>query len=146
MVRRIRGDLAFGHHGVDGQQHLARCAASALASRSLRRGHQIRLQQRATHPVALSVEEGVGHAAADDQHIDLVQQVLQHAQLALTLAPPITAAKGRCGLSSAPPSASSSCCIRKPATAGNAAALVGQLTTPAVEAWARWALPKASLT
>ena len=57
-----------------------------------------------------------------------------------TLAPPITATTGLCGCSRHAPSISSSRAINRPATDGR------NLVTPAVEAWARCAAPKASLT
>ena len=57
-----------------------------------------------------------------------------------TLAPPSTATKGRLGFSRAPPMISSSRATSRPDTAGRNAA------TPAVEAWARCTVPKASDT
>ena len=60
--------------------------------------------------------------------------------LSATFAPPSIATNGLSGFSSAPPIMLSSLPIRKPATAGRYAA------TPAVEAWARCTVPKASLT
>ena len=56
-----------------------------------------------------------------------------------TLAPPMIATNGRFGLLTASPRKSSSFFIRKPA------ARCGS-STPAVELWARCAVPKASLT
>ena len=40
------------------------------------------LEQALAHRVALGDEEGVGHAAADDERVDLVHQVLEHLDLA----------------------------------------------------------------
>ena len=57
------------------------------------------------------------------------------------LAPPRIATKGRLGLASASPRYCNSFCIRKPATAG-----LRMWATPSVDACARWADPKASLT
>ena len=57
-----------------------------------------------------------------------------------TFAPPMIAASGRFGSSSTLPSIVSSRSMRKPLTAGRNAA------TPAVEACARCAVPKASFT
>ncbi|MPN05640.1 hypothetical protein SDC9_152891 [bioreactor metagenome] len=57
-----------------------------------------------------------------------------------TLAPPKMATKGRLGLVRAPPITEISFSIRNPHTAGR------NFATPSVEAWARWADPKASLT
>ena len=60
--------------------------------------------------------------------------------LSLTLAPPRMAANGRPGASSSLREASSSRSISRPAYAGRIFAM------PTVEAWARCAVPKASLT
>ena len=60
--------------------------------------------------------------------------------LSATFAPPSMATKGRTGFSRAPPITESSLPIRKPATAGR------YWATPAVEAWARCTVPKASDT
>ena len=58
----------------------------------------------------------------------------------VAFAPPTIATTGRYGCPSALPSASSSACISRPASAGR------RWATPSVEAWARWAAEKASLT
>mmetsp|Transcript_6898 Transcript_6898/g.13377 ORF Transcript_6898/g.13377 Transcript_6898/m.13377 type:complete len:253 (+) Transcript_6898:174-932(+) len=58
-----------------------------------------------------------------------------------TLEPPTMAAMGFSPLLTAPSRYSSSLARRKPATEGERC-----LVTPSVEAWARWAVPKASLT
>ncbi len=60
--------------------------------------------------------------------------------LSETLAPPSSTTNGRAGSVSRPPRARSSASMSRPATAGSRCA------TPSVEAWARWAAPKASLT
>ena len=70
----------------------------------------------------------------------LSSRLLMTLILSETLAPPSTATKGRLGLSNAPPMTSSSRATSRPETAGRKAA------TPAVEAWARWTVPKASET
>ena len=57
-----------------------------------------------------------------------------------TFAPPMTATNGFAGFSKTPPRNLISFSMRKPATPGRIFA------TPSVEAWARWAVPKASLT
>ena len=64
----------------------------------------------------------------------------RRSSLVETLAPPTTAHTGRLGLPSALSSASSSACIRRPAAAGR------RLARPSVEACARCAAEKASLT
>mmetsp|Transcript_41888 Transcript_41888/g.103097 ORF Transcript_41888/g.103097 Transcript_41888/m.103097 type:complete len:210 (+) Transcript_41888:316-945(+) len=58
-----------------------------------------------------------------------------------TLEPPTMAAKGLLGSATAPWRYSSSFSRRRPATAGERWS-----ATPAVDPWARWAVPKASLT
>ena len=58
-----------------------------------------------------------------------------------TFAPPSSAANGRAGEASSAPRYSSSRSRSSPAAASATCA-----TTPAVEAWARWAEPNASLT
>ena len=61
--------------------------------------------------------------------------------LSETFAPPRITVKGRSGFSVFEPRNSSSFSIRSPAT------LIGRYAaTPAVVAWALWAVPKASLT
>ena len=70
----------------------------------------------------------------------LSSRLLMTPILSLTLAPPSTATKGRLGSFSAPPMTSSSLATSRPDTAGRYAA------TPAVEAWARCTVPKASDT
>ncbi len=57
-----------------------------------------------------------------------------------TFEPPTMATSGRAGLSSARPSASSSA-----ASSGPAQATGARFATPCVEAWARCAVPKASM-
>mmetsp|Transcript_17889 Transcript_17889/g.40274 ORF Transcript_17889/g.40274 Transcript_17889/m.40274 type:complete len:253 (+) Transcript_17889:220-978(+) len=58
-----------------------------------------------------------------------------------TFEPPTMAANGRLGSETAPSRYSSSFCSRKPATEVST-----NFVTPSVEPWARWAVPKASLT
>jgi hypothetical protein len=60
-------------------------------------------------------QERVGHAAADDQVIDLGDEVAEHVELARDLRPPTTAATGRSGSPSAFCSAFSSASIERPA-------------------------------
>ena len=76
----------------------------------------VRLGQRLADLDALRQEERVGHAAADDQLVDLGGEVGEHVGILVdTLAPPITAAVGRCGFSSTRTSASISSIISGPA-------------------------------
>ena len=44
-------------------------------------GHEVVLVQRVADVAALSLDEGVAHAAADDQVVDLVEQVLDDTEL-----------------------------------------------------------------
>ena len=62
--------------------------------------------------------------------------------LSVTLAPPRMATKGRSGLVMALPRI-----VESPSPSGSRRPPDGRnLATPSVEAWARWAVPKASLT
>ena len=63
------------------------------------------------------------------------------ATLSLTLAPPSTTTSGRSGASTSERSVVTSRSSSRPATAG-----LSSSATPAVEAWARCAAPKASFT
>ena len=64
---------------------------------------------------ALREQEGVGHAAADDQRVDLVEQVAEQVELGRDLGAADDRATGRAGASSALVSASSSACMARPA-------------------------------
>ena len=78
------------------------------------------VQQRSAHLISLGFDEGVGHAAADQQVVHLVQQVFDTPILSFTFAPPMIAVKGRSGDSSASPSTSSSRCSKsRPRPAGD---------------------------
>ena len=107
------------------------------------RGCRARYRQSFSHsdlPTATLERTGrCCHAAADHQAIKRGSAGAQRLELVETLAPP-TSATGRFGLPSALSSASSSACIRRPAIAGM------RLAKPSVEACARWAQEKASLT
>ena len=90
---------------------------------------------------ALRLHECVGHAAAHDQAVHAADEVLDDAELELTLAPPMMAVKGFSGWPRPcpthrfrPPTA-----CRRPCLPGKTSAMT------AVEAWARWAVPNASL-
>ena len=61
--------------------------------------------------------------------------------LSVTFAPPSTTTSGRSGASTIERSVTTSRSSSRPATAGRR-----NCATPAVEAWARWAAPKASFT
>ena len=70
----------------------------------------------------------------------LVARTLSTSSLSATLAPPTTATKGRAGCSRIPPITSISLAKRSPAALGR------NWGGPTMEAWARWAAPKASST
>ena len=55
------------------------------------------LGQALADRLALREQEGVGHPAAEDEHVDLGQQVVDDPILSETLAPPRIAANGRSG-------------------------------------------------
>ena len=68
---------------------------------------------------ALSQEEGVGHAAADDQGISGVDEVIENADLGGNLGTADDSdERGRSGSAKMPVSVSTSFSSRKPATAG----------------------------
>ena len=69
------------------------------------------------------------------------ERALSTSSLVETLEPPTIAAMGRFGVASACSRASSSA-----ASSGPAQAVGAKRATPWVEAWARWAVPKASIT
>ena len=80
---------------------ISRLSALALARMSRAVSHQVVLGQRLADRLALREQERVGHGAADDQHVDLGDQVAEQSSLVDTLAPPTMAATGRSGSSSA---------------------------------------------
>ena len=69
-----------------------------------------------------------------------VARTLSTSSLSATLAPPTTATNGRAGCSRIPPSTSTSRAKRNPAALGR------NRGGPTMDAWARWAAPKASST
>jgi hypothetical protein len=89
--------------------------ALARISRAVSPG---RARRASPHLVALGGEEGVRHAAADHQHVDLPIRFSRRSSLVETLAPPTTATTGRSGSPSAVSSARSSASISRPAQAG----------------------------
>jgi len=56
-----------------------------LASRVLASSRRSVLDQRPADRAPLCLEEGIGHAAADDEGVDLVEQVLDHRDLVADL-------------------------------------------------------------
>jgi hypothetical protein len=80
LVLGAAGDL-LGHDHV-GRQHDLDALALGQGEDALRLLDQVALEQALADAVALGDEEGVGHAAADEQRVDLRQQVLEHGQLA----------------------------------------------------------------
>ena len=75
----MRGE-GLRHHHVDRQHDLAleRLRLGEDVARGLR---QVVLAQRLADRLALRGKEGVGHAAADDQRIDVVKQVAEEIEL-----------------------------------------------------------------
>ena len=77
---------------------------------------EILLRQRFADADALRMQEGVGHAAADHQRVDLADRGFPSRSILVeTFAPPMIAITGLVGASSALPSASSSACMVRPA-------------------------------
>ena len=90
---------------------------------------------------ALGLQEGVGHGAANNQGVDFVQQVLDDGDLVADFGAAEDGDKGLFGVVQVLPRYSSSFSMSRPA-----ADFWTNLVTPTVEAWARCAEPKASLT
>ena len=89
--------------------------------------------------MALGVEEGVGHAAADGQRVQLGDQVVEQVELGGDLGAADDADHG--------PPRGPGRVQAPPARAAWPAGIGGQRRArPSVEAWARWAAEKASLT
>ena len=125
---------------VDGEEE-ADAFGLGFGERGLGDVDLVGLDERFSGGLALGVEEGVGHAAADDDGVGLVEQVVDDLDLVGDLGSADDGDEGLVGF-------------------GERFAEVGQLllheqpgggaltkwVMPSVEAWARWALPKASLT
>jgi len=79
-VRRRVGRELVGDHGIDRQDDRA-IGALGLFQDAQRGGGEIFLGQRLADIDALRMQEGVGHAAADDQHIDLADEIGQEVEL-----------------------------------------------------------------
>ena len=140
MRGRVGGEMERDD-GVDRQQD--------RAARLLRLGHdrarglgEVLLAERLADRIALRIQKRIGHAAADDERVDFGDEIAQEIELAGDFGAPDNGDERTLGrLPSALPRAlRSSACIARPAKAGNLCA------TPSVEAWARWAAEKASLT
>ncbi len=78
------GSHLVGDHVVHRQQefHIVRLGVGENFRRQF---HLVRLQQRLANLVSLRLEEGVGHAAADDEGIHLGHQVRDDADLVADL-------------------------------------------------------------
>ena len=85
LVLRAAGDL-LGDHDVDRQDHLH---APLLGEREQPPGvvDAIVLRQALADGLALGEEERVRHPAAEDEHVDLRQEVLDHVDLVADLRP-----------------------------------------------------------
>ena len=74
------GGEGLGNHGVDRQYELA--AFGLRLGHDLACGRQeIALAQRLTHRISPRGQKRVGHAAADDESVDLCQQVAEQVKL-----------------------------------------------------------------
>ena len=77
--RRVRREL-LGHHGIDRQHDLA--AFGLRLGHDLARGRQeLVLAQGLADGMPERCQEGIGHAAADDENIDLGEQVAEQVEL-----------------------------------------------------------------
>ena len=75
---------AVGGHGVGGQQQL-HAVLSGLFDHLQRIVQLVILTQALADLAALGLGKGVGHAAADDDGVGLIQQIADHAQLVADL-------------------------------------------------------------
>ena len=140
LVLGAAGDL-LGDHDVGRQQDLH--ALAPRPRRGSRRASSTRSCSARLLPTDLpwASRNVLAMPAADDQEVDLVDEVLEHPDLVADLGPAddrreraLGVARASCrGWRSPSPSAAR----RRPA---------GASRCPTVEAWARWAVPKASLT
>ena len=130
-----------GHHVIDRQQEL-HVVALRFRQQLPRQIDFVGFQQRFADLLALRLEEGVRHAAADDQSIHLVHQVLDDADLVADFGAAENRDERLFADAAAPcPDIRSSFSISSPA-----ADFCTNCVMPTVEAWARCAVPKASLT
>ena len=83
--------------------------------------------------------KGEGHPTSDDNFVGPIEEVSNEGNLVGHLGSPEDGSTGRFGFSRTDPKASSSFCMRNPAT------LSGK-STPTTDECARWAVPKASFT
>ena len=101
---------------------------------------QIMLAQRFADFDAARGEEGVGHSAADDQMIDLADQVAEHVELGRDLGAADHRRDRALGIAQRLLQRVQLGLHRPPGERRQ------QVATPSVEAWARCAAEKASLT
>ena len=117
-------------------------SAAALAENVSCRVDLIGLDQRIADRDPLGHEKGIRHPAPDQDTIQLGQQVEDQTDLVGDLG---TSQESPCRDARESPAialdALSSACMRRPATATGR-----NFVIPSVEAWARCAVPKASLT
>src|SRR5262245_2965581 len=79
-ARRRVGRERFGNHCVDRQYQLA--AFGLRLGHDLARGRQeIALAQRFSHEMSARGQKSIGHAAADDERVDLCEQAAEQVEL-----------------------------------------------------------------
>ena len=135
------GVEAVARHQVQRQQQPRRVAALGLGQRLARQLHALLLHQRVARGLALRAEEAEAHRAADQDRVGDVEEAIDQRRPCRTPWP-------RRG----PPRAAARATRRsraawRPRAPAAARPPTGRCSaTPAVEAWARWAAPKASFT
>ncbi len=138
---RGAGFDAFGDHMIGGQQEL-QFVSLRLLQEVLGEFDFVFFDQTLANGLPLRLKKGVGHAAADDEDVDFAEQVLDDSDFVADLG----ATENRDErmlrvLQDATQDIASSFSMSRPA-----ADFCTNLVMPTVDAWARWAVPKASLT
>ena len=82
---RVGGEFV-GQHVIDGQQK-AHSFLLGFLERFTSHVELVGFHQRLAHVLSLGLEEGISHAAADEQRVDLAQQVVDHLDLVGDLSP-----------------------------------------------------------
>ena len=95
-ARRIGGEF-FCYHHIVRQMHSASCMVR-LVQYAVGSVGQIVLAQRFTNIHSLRRQEGVGHAPADDEVLDLADQIVEHLELGRNLCSPDDSRDRRLGI------------------------------------------------
>ena len=155
MSRAIHpsGYLGAGHGHAVSASSLISCATTTSSGRSISTDRAPGLLQdrhgfaalvlfhpRGARRVALGLEKGVGHAAADEQSVHLAAAGSPRRSCPRPW--PRRASPRRAGRDPSPRSPGS----RSPSSSGTRPPPPQEVDHPHVEAWARWAAPKASFT